>query len=112
MTTLIENIGRLVQVEREIRPFVAGDAMSILPEIENAYLLVEDDVIKAFGPMSPYVLPAHSASIRSLAPGVVTPARPAAADADPHRPPLVEGSYLPPCPKCLKEAARFHHNPY
>ena len=52
MTTLIENIGRLVQVEREIRPFVAGDAMSILPEIENAYLLVEDDVIKAFGPMS------------------------------------------------------------
>ncbi len=51
MTTLIENIGRLVQVEREIRPFVAGDAMSILPEIENAYLLVEDDVIKAFGPM-------------------------------------------------------------
>ena len=48
MTTLIENIGRLVQVEREIRPFVAGDAMSILPEIENAYLLVEDDVIKAF----------------------------------------------------------------
>lgn len=52
MTTLFENIGRLVQVEKEIRPFVAGADMNILPEIENAYLLVEDDKIKAFGPMS------------------------------------------------------------
>lgn len=51
MTTLIENIGRLVQVEHEIRPFVAGNEMNILPEIENAYLLIEDDKIKAFGPM-------------------------------------------------------------
>lgn len=51
MTTLIENIGRLVQVENHIRPFVCGPEMSILPEIENAYLLIENDVIKAFGPM-------------------------------------------------------------
>lgn len=52
MTTLIENIGRLVQVENKIRPCVAGADMSILPEIENAYLLIEGEVIKAFGPMS------------------------------------------------------------
>lgn len=52
MTTLFENIGRLVQVERTIRPFVAGADMNVLPEIENAYLLVEDDKIASFGPMS------------------------------------------------------------
>lgn len=51
MTTLIENIGRLVQVEREVRPFVAGPEMNVLPEIENAYLLIDNDTIKAFGPM-------------------------------------------------------------
>lgn len=52
MTTLFENIGRLVQTERTIRPYVAGAEMNILPEIENAYLLVEDDKIAAFGPMA------------------------------------------------------------
>ena len=52
MTTLFENIGRLVQVERTIRPFVSGADMNILPEIENAYLLVDGDKIAAFGPMA------------------------------------------------------------
>ena len=52
MTTLFENIGRLVQVEREIRPYVCGAEMQQLPSIENAYLVVEDDKIKAFGPMT------------------------------------------------------------
>lgn len=52
MTTLIENIGHLVQVENKIRPFVCGAEMNILPEIENAYLLIEDEVIKSFGPMA------------------------------------------------------------
>lgn len=52
MTTLIENIGALIQVEHEIRPFVAGEQMNHLPEIKNAYLLIEDETIKAFGPMS------------------------------------------------------------
>lgn len=52
MTTLFENIGRLVQTESTIRPYVAGAEMNILPEIENAYLLVEDDKIAAFGPMA------------------------------------------------------------
>ena len=49
MTTLIKNIGRLIQTENEIRPYVAGEAMNLLPEIENAYLLIEDEVIKSFG---------------------------------------------------------------
>lgn len=51
MTTLIKNIGRLIQTENEIRPYVAGEAMNLLPEIENAYLLIEDEVIKSFGKM-------------------------------------------------------------
>lgn len=51
MTTLIKNIGRLIQTETEIRPYVAGEAMNVLPEIENAYLLVDGDVIKSFGTM-------------------------------------------------------------
>lgn len=56
MTTLIKNIGRLIQTENEIRPYVAGEAMNLLPEIENAYLLIEDEVIKSFGKMeeAPY----------------------------------------------------------
>lgn len=54
MKTLIENIGRLLQVEEagKCRPYVCGADMQKLPSIENAYLLVEDDVIKAFGPMA------------------------------------------------------------
>ncbi len=52
MTTLIENIGRLLQVEQEVRPFVCGADMQKIPSIENAYLLIEDDKIKAFGPMA------------------------------------------------------------
>ena len=52
MTTLFENIGRLVQVEREIRPYVCGAEMQQLPSVENAYLVVEKDKIKAFGPMA------------------------------------------------------------
>ena len=52
MTTLFENIGRLVQVEREIRPYVCGTEMQQLPSIENAYLVVEEDKIKVFGPMA------------------------------------------------------------
>lgn len=52
MTTLIENIGRLLQVEQEVRPFVCGADMQKIPSIENAYLLIENDKIKAFGPMA------------------------------------------------------------
>ena len=51
MTTLIKNIGRLIQTENEIRPYVAGESMNVLPEIENAFLLIEDEVIKSFGKM-------------------------------------------------------------
>lgn len=51
MKTLITNIKQLVQVENTPRKWVAGNDMSQLPVLENAYLVVEDDKIAAFGEM-------------------------------------------------------------
>lgn len=51
MKTLITNIKQLVQVEKEPRSWVAGKDMAHLECIENAYLLVEDQKIAAFGKM-------------------------------------------------------------
>lgn len=51
-TLLIRNIKQLVQVEDEVseKP-VSGGAMSEVPIIEDAFLLVENDKIAAFGKM-------------------------------------------------------------
>ena len=51
MTTLITNIKELLQVEYSPKKMVSGKEMKILPTIKNAYLLIEDDVIKDFGKM-------------------------------------------------------------
>lgn len=53
MKTLITNIKRLVQVEESAVPrkWVAGKEMSSLPCIDDAYLLIDDEKIAAFGPM-------------------------------------------------------------
>jgi len=51
MTTLITNIKELLQVENMPKKMVCGTAMKILPTIKNAYLLLEDDIIKDFGLM-------------------------------------------------------------
>ncbi len=48
---LIENIKELVQVENEPKKWVAGKDMANLQTITNAYLLIVDDSIKAFGGM-------------------------------------------------------------
>ena len=52
MRTLIENIKSLLQVEKTPRQKVCGADMAHIDHIENAYLIVEDDKIAAFGPMS------------------------------------------------------------
>ena len=39
MTTLIKNIGRLIQTENEIRPYVAGEAMPILMASKVAFAI-------------------------------------------------------------------------
>jgi imidazolonepropionase len=52
MLLLIKNIKELVQIEAQARPIVKGADMAVLPTIENAYLLIENDLIKDFGPMT------------------------------------------------------------
>lgn len=53
MKTIIENIKKLVQVERDEKlPFKAGVQMSELNCIDNGYLIIEDDKILDFGEMA------------------------------------------------------------
>lgn len=52
MKTLIRNIKELVQVESNPRLRVCGRDMAKMETVRNAYLVVEDDKIAAFGPMS------------------------------------------------------------
>lgn len=52
MTTLFTNIKTLVQVRENEVNILAGKDMQELPVIDNAYLLVEDDVISDFGSMA------------------------------------------------------------
>ncbi|MDP2067353.1 MAG: imidazolonepropionase [Lutibacter sp.] len=51
MTTLITNIKELLQVESVPKKMVCGTAMKFLPSIKNAFLLIENAVIKDFGKM-------------------------------------------------------------
>lgn len=51
-TLLIRNIGSLVLAETAPRPFVAGRDMQALPQVNNAYLLIENGRFRAFGPMA------------------------------------------------------------
>jgi imidazolonepropionase len=49
---LITHIKGLVQARHQAPSFVAGNAMSSLPVLENAYLLISNGLIKSFGPMN------------------------------------------------------------
>ena len=51
MLTLITNIKELLQVREAAVDKVSGAEMAILPTIRNAFLLLEDDLIKDFGAM-------------------------------------------------------------
>jgi len=51
MRLLFKHIKELVQVRKEAVTFVAGQEMKELPTIKNAYLLVEDGLIAAYGSM-------------------------------------------------------------
>ncbi|WP_394759089.1 imidazolonepropionase [Flavobacterium sp.] len=52
MKTLIINIKELLQVRDNHIDKVSGHEMAILPKIDNAFLLIEDNLIADFGPMS------------------------------------------------------------
>ena len=49
--TLITNIKLLAGTGNPVQP-LRGNNLAILPSIENAYLIIEDDEIASFGPMS------------------------------------------------------------
>jgi len=51
MKQLITNIKELLQVESLPKKMVCGNKMKILPTLKNAFLLIENDVIKDFGKM-------------------------------------------------------------
>uniref|UniRef100_UPI00404B37A0 imidazolonepropionase n=1 Tax=Flavobacterium sp. TaxID=239 RepID=UPI00404B37A0 len=51
MKTLFNNIKELLQVRETSIDKVSGKEMAILPKIENAFLLIDDDLIVDFGPM-------------------------------------------------------------
>jgi imidazolonepropionase len=52
MKTLFINIKELIQVREASILKVSGAEMAILPKIDNAFLLIEDNLIADFGPMS------------------------------------------------------------
>lgn len=51
-TLLVRHIKTLVQAETQPRSVVKGSEMADLPVLHDAYLLVKDGLIEAFGPMS------------------------------------------------------------
>lgn len=52
MKTLIINIKELLQIREEYVNKISGKDMAVLPKIDNAYLLIEDNIIADFGVMS------------------------------------------------------------
>jgi imidazolonepropionase len=51
MKLLLQNIRKLVQVEENPAEWVKGKDMSVLNSIDDAFLLIADEVIEDFGPM-------------------------------------------------------------
>ena len=52
MQTLFTNIKELLQIRETSIDKVSGAEMAILPKIDNAFLLIENNLIADFGPMS------------------------------------------------------------
>lgn len=52
MSLLIQNIKGLVQTRDTAQRMIKGADMKVLPVIDNAYLLIENGLIKSFGPMA------------------------------------------------------------
>lgn len=51
MKVLFTNIKELIQVEDSPKQMIIGKQMKVLPTIKNAYLLIENNIIKDFGEM-------------------------------------------------------------
>ncbi len=68
MKTLFINIKELLQVRENHLDKVSGSDMAILPKIDNAYLVIENNIISDFGPMEncPTVRAGMRQSVRFL----------------------------------------------
>ncbi len=64
MSLIVYNIGMLVQIRDQDVAFTAGKDMAELPVLTNSWLLIEDDIIAAYGQMDR--LPALGSDIRRL----------------------------------------------
>jgi imidazolonepropionase len=64
MSLIIHNTGMLVQTREDGAVFTAGKEMSVLPVIENGWLLIEDGIIAGYGP--PETMPVFSNEIRRI----------------------------------------------
>ena len=51
MITIFKNIKKLIQVRTNNVKIISGKNMKILPYIDNAYLITEDDIILDYGKM-------------------------------------------------------------
>jgi imidazolonepropionase len=51
MITLLYNIKELIQIRAASICKVSGAEMAVLPKLEHAFLLIENEIIKDFGPM-------------------------------------------------------------
>lgn len=60
MRILIKNIKELLQAEGITRNKVCGSEMAVLPTIKDAFLYVEDGLIKDFGTMSEFLTSRHA----------------------------------------------------
>jgi imidazolonepropionase len=52
MKLLLENIKELVQIDENLDAFKAGKMMAEVKTIKNAFLIIRDELIQDFGPMS------------------------------------------------------------
>lgn len=57
MTTLFTHIKSLLQTREETEKPIVGEELRKLPQIDNAWLLIEDDKIKDYGAMDDDNLP-------------------------------------------------------
>ncbi|MBX2845926.1 MAG: imidazolonepropionase [Saprospiraceae bacterium] len=63
MRILLTNINQLFQVRDVSESIVSGEAMAVLPALENAYLLIEAGKIRGFGQMSDFSIPSADRQI-------------------------------------------------
>ncbi|MHC5201769.1 imidazolonepropionase [Myroides sp. LJL119] len=70
---LIKNIKQLLQVRPENQVILKGDQMNELPVLENAFLLIHNDIIEDFGPMENAPNPEQNQTVIDASGKIVLP---------------------------------------